>query len=105
MRVIVGGRAKQFQRLVSDMNRSGSPTHGDQKETAHNGHFEYACYWAVETTRRAGSLTQTLESRRLNQYHGWSVVRTYAIWEMSPHTMSQISYCPHPAANRLAKLE
>lgn len=37
-------RTKPFQRLILDMDSSVAPTHGDQKGTACNGHFEWICF-------------------------------------------------------------
>ena len=49
-----------MKRLVLDMDRSVSPTYGDQEGTAYNGHFECTGYHPMFLLNQHGNLERAL---------------------------------------------
>ncbi len=63
------------------------------------------CGSSETVAKRAGSLTETLESRRLDSYHGSLFVWIRAIWEMSERmTQSNSLGLPKHVATKIEKV-
>ena len=58
--------------IVLDMDSRVSPTHGDQKGTAYNGHFACTCYHPLFVFNQFGDLERcTLRPGNVHSAHGW----------------------------------
>ena len=58
--------------IILDMDSSGSPTHGEQEGTAHNGHFGCTCYHPLFLFNQFGDLERcSLRPGNVHSADGW----------------------------------
>jgi hypothetical protein len=63
------------RRLILDIDRSESPVHGAQEQTAYNGHFESVCYHPLFVFNQHGDcLAATLRPGNVHSADAWEEV-------------------------------